>query len=98
MQLLQLLEEVAGGGRVQRHASQAFTQGLEQAWHLLQQLLAGLMRGNADEQGVHGGQGITPHLRAFALLEPGQQQHLAPGLHQHLYHHPGQYPPAQALV
>lgn len=32
------------------------------------------------------------------MLEPGQQQHLAPGLYQHLHHHQRQYPAPQALV
>ena len=87
VQLFQLQEEFAGRCRVQGHAGQAIAQCLEQARYLLQQGMRLMRRSDAGQQRVHRLQGIPPGLGCFTLLEPGQQQYLAPGLHQHLYHH-----------
>ncbi|MNN71032.1 hypothetical protein D3C81_1869290 [compost metagenome] len=65
---------------------------------MLQQGLRITPGNDAGKQCVHGRKGVDPRRRALTLFEPCQQQHLAPGLHQHLHDRLRQHPTAQALV
>ena len=101
MQGFQLAEEFSGGKRIEGCAGQSLAQRLEQAWHALQQLLAGqriIMRADAPDQLVHGIQGLPPLGRSLAMLEADQQHHLAPGIPQQAHHHLRQDLAEQSLV
>ncbi len=101
MQGFQLAEEFTGGKRIEGCAGQSLAQRLEQAWHTLQQLLAGqriIMRADAPDQLVHGIQGLPPLGRSLAMLEADQQHHLAPGIPQQAHHHLRQDLAEQSLV
>ncbi|MCY1402528.1 hypothetical protein D9M71_176730 [compost metagenome] len=101
VQPLQAAEEFAGGERIERRAGQAVAQRLEQARHHLQQaharlrLLVGL---HAPDQVVHGRHRRAPFLGSRAVLQAGQQQHLAPGFLQQAHHHFRQGAAEQAVV
>ncbi|MNO91664.1 hypothetical protein D3C76_832160 [compost metagenome] len=89
MQEFQLTEKLAGGKRVERRAAQAFTQRLEQFGHHCQQAQAGVgfvVRLDAPDQLLQGQDVGLPLGGILAMLEAGQQQHLAPGVLHELHH------------
>ncbi|MNF82379.1 hypothetical protein D3C84_646850 [compost metagenome] len=89
MQEFQFTEKLAGGKRVERRAAQAFTQRLEQFGHHCQQAQAGVgfvVRLDAPDQLLQGQDVGLPLGGILAMLEAGQQQHLAPGVLHELHH------------
>ncbi|MND99109.1 hypothetical protein D3C80_914860 [compost metagenome] len=101
MQGFELGKEFAGGKRIERGTGQAIAQCLEQSRHQLQQAQARLVfsvRLHAPDQLIHGLQRFEPLAGGVAMLEAGQQHHLAPGFFEQAHHHPRQRAAKQTPV